>query len=166
MTHTIFRPVAGYDDLYAGMDGTIISGEKGRELKQTLRQDGYPIVRIPNIKQELVHRLVASAFFGPCPKGMEVRHGEGPKHDCSIGNLCYGSPKDNTQDAMRSGTHQGAVMAAKTECPEGHPYSKENTYLHPTTGSRHCRACRTAYQKEYRRTHPWKQVRRNSLGDN
>lgn len=151
MIQTMHRAIPGYADLYAGMDGSIVSGAKGRALKQTRRRDGYLLVHIPNIKQELVHRLVAAAFLGPCPPGMQVRHGDGTRDNNQIGNLCYGSPRDNTQDAMRDGTHQGVAMSAKTECTAGHPYSPENTYIHPTTGSRHCRACRTAYLKEYRK---------------
>ena len=145
----IYRPVPGYADLYAGMDGSIVHGGKGRELKQTLRRDGYLVVRVPNIKQELVHRLVTAAFLGPCPQDMQVRHGDNIKSNNHIENLCYGTPRDNTQDAMRDGVHQGAQMSAKTDCSRGHRYSPENTYIHPTTGSRHCRTCQREYLKEY-----------------
>jgi hypothetical protein len=31
-----------------------------------------------------------------------------------------------------------------THCPEGHEYTPENTYIHPTSHSRICRACRHA----------------------
>lgn len=159
---TIYRPVPGYVDLYAGTDGSIIHGGKGRELKQTPQGRGYLKVRIPNIKQELSHRLVAAAFLGPCPEGMEVRHGDGVRDNNQIGNLCYGTVRDNAQDAMRHGTHQGAVMSAKTECPEGHQYSPENTYINPSTGGRHCRTCVAAYQKEYN-SRPENRARRREL---
>lgn len=33
-----------------------------------------------------------------------------------------------------------AISAAKTHCPQGHPYSPENTYVNPQ-GSRECRIC-------------------------
>lgn len=149
MAATIYRPITEFDNLYASMDGSIVHGTKHHPLRQTLRKDGYLLVRIPNLKQVLAHRLVAAAFFGPCPEGMEVRHGEKGRACNEIDNLCYGSSRDNTQDAMRTGTHQGAIMAAKVECSRGHEYSAANTYVHPSTGSRHCRACRTDYIREY-----------------
>lgn len=31
---------------------------------------------------------------------------------------------------------------AKTHCSRGHPYSEENTYVHPERGYRECRTCR------------------------
>lgn len=153
---TIYRPVPRYDDLYAGLDGSFVSGIKGRKLVQTLRSDGYLVVHIPNAKQELSHKLTTAAFLGVCPPELEVRHGDRVRSNNNLINLCYGTTRDNAQDAMKDGTHQGAVMSAKTECPEGHEYSPENTYIHPTTGSRHCRTCRTIYHREYRRTHPRK----------
>jgi hypothetical protein len=130
MPNTIYRPVPGYDDLYAGSDGSIVHGGKGRELKQTRQNNGYLKVHIPNQKQVLVHRLVAAATNN------------------QIGNLCYGTTRDNAQDAMRHGTHQGVKMLEKTECPQGHPYSDENTYMNPNTGRRYCRICqRSAYKR-------------------
>lgn len=45
-------------------------------------------------------------------------------------------------------------QAAKTECPQGHPYDEENTYVwtNPRTGGkeRHCRICTRQRQREYR----------------
>jgi len=29
----------------------------------------------------------------------------------------------------------------KTHCPAGHPYSAENTYIHPRSNGRICRTC-------------------------
>ena len=34
----------------------------------------------------------------------------------------------------------GRAALAKTECPKGHPYDKENTRI-GKNGSRHCKAC-------------------------
>ena len=33
--------------------------------------------------------LVAATFLGPCPAGMELRHGAGGLSDNSVGNLSY-----------------------------------------------------------------------------
>lgn len=146
----IYRPIVSYNDLYAGTDGSIIDGGRGCELKPSRHNMGYLQTYIPEIKrQKLTHRLIAEAFLGPCPAGMEVRHADGTRTNNQPSNLCYGSTRDNAQDAMRHGTHQGAAMSAKTKCSRGHEYSLENTYIHPTTGSRHCRTCRTDYLREY-----------------
>jgi hypothetical protein len=50
----------------------------------------------------LVHRLVASAFIGPIPEGMEVNHKNGVKSDNRVENLEYLSPGDNQRHSFRS----------------------------------------------------------------
>lgn len=54
-----------------------------------------------------VHTLVAEAFIGPRPAGMEVRHGLKGQKDNSLTNLSYGTSKDNALDMRRDGTHTG-----------------------------------------------------------
>ena len=55
-------------------------------------------------KTSLVHQLVAVAFIGPCPPGLEVLHGPSGVGDNSAGNLSYGTTKQNTLDRCRDGT--------------------------------------------------------------
>lgn len=55
----------------------------------------------------LVHRLVAAAWIGPCPIGLEVRHGANGKLDNSVTNLSYGTHATNQLDMRRDGTHSG-----------------------------------------------------------
>ena len=43
----------------------------------------------------LVHRIVASAFLGPAPKGAWVHHRNEIRHDNAVGNLEYVSPHDH-----------------------------------------------------------------------
>jgi len=45
-----------------------------------------------------VHQIVADAFFGPCPDGLEVRHLNGVKTDNQSLNLAYGTQKENGED--------------------------------------------------------------------
>ena len=52
-----------------------------------------------------VHQMVAEAFIGPKPLGLEVRHLDGNRlnnHSC---NLAYGTRRQNMLDAMKHGTH-------------------------------------------------------------
>lgn len=53
---------------------------------------------------------------------------------------------------IRRGDGPGAwrrKQLEKTHCPQGHPYSDENTYHHPN-GSRQCRACGRARDRRRR----------------
>jgi hypothetical protein len=50
---------------------------------------------------------------------------------------------------MRGNT-LAAQNAEKTHCPEGHPYSVENTYIPPNSHERQCRICRAAAGARWR----------------
>lgn len=144
MIQTLYRPVPGYTDLYAGMDGTIVHGGTGRPLAQSCHSaSGYWRVHVPEIGKRKVHQLVAAAFLGQRPEGLETRHSDGVKSHNGIGNLCYGTRKDNAQDCVR---HGSLPNTHKTECPQGHPYTPENTYTYD--GGRRCRRCTYEQIKE------------------
>lgn len=51
----------------------------------------------------------------------------------------------------RSGSELAARNTSKTQCPQGHPYNEENTYVTPT-GSRNCRACRRIRDRNRKRS--------------
>lgn len=54
-------------------------------------------------------------------------------------------PSENPKRGRLTGRPtRGEINAAKTECPHGHPYTRENTYVYYRNGraSRHCRTCR------------------------
>lgn len=95
-----------------------------------------------------VHALVAQAFIGPRPEGLEVRHLNGDPLDNRPENLAYGTGSDNRADSIRHGTHH---QARKTECPQGHPYDSTNTRFTPD-GKRKCRACARGYARMRRAT--------------
>jgi hypothetical protein len=48
------------------------------------------------------------------------------------------------------GIASGALLKARTHCPQGHPFDVQNTYINPN-GSRHCRACDKLRHREARR---------------
>ncbi len=110
---------------------------KGRILKPQLDRLDYAIVNIHG-RMRTVHSLVALAFHGPRPEGLEVRHLNGDPTDNRPENLRYGTHAENMQDKVAHGRHHNAN---KTHCPRRHPYDTANTYTRPD-GSRECRACR------------------------
>lgn len=57
----------------------------------------------PRPKTMLVHRLVLTAFVGPCPEGMECLHGDDDPSNNNLDNLRWGTPAENSADMVRRG---------------------------------------------------------------
>jgi hypothetical protein len=77
------------------------------KLRASPHKSGYPRVilhRDGRAHHKYVHCLVAEAFLGDCPVGLEVRHRNGVKTDCSLSNLTYGTPLENSADKEVHGT--------------------------------------------------------------
>jgi hypothetical protein len=51
-----------------------------------------------------VHLIVAHAFLGPPPPGMQAAHENGRVMDCRLANLSYKTPAQNCEDKIRHGT--------------------------------------------------------------
>lgn len=83
----------------------------GKVLKQTVDRGRHAYGRLQvkltgpdGAKTHLVHRVVAAAFFGPCPDGLQVAHTDGRPANNAISNLRYATPLQNTHDKFRHGT--------------------------------------------------------------
>jgi hypothetical protein len=114
-------PVPDWDDFYEVSDqgrvrslDRVVVDRNGRRMAyagrliapRLNRKTGYTAVVLarPGVRlTRAIHVLVASAWLGPRPDGMEVRHGENGKLDNSLANLCYGTPKQNGEDKVRDG---------------------------------------------------------------
>lgn len=141
------RPVPGFPGYYASPDGRVFSNRPWRgstarrELAGGIARTGYRQIVLcdgAHRRTREVHAIVAEAFHGPRPHGMDVRHLDGDKTNNAASNLRYGSRTENHLDSVRHGTHSNA---RKTHCPQGHPYDETNTYVVPSTGDRTCRTC-------------------------
>ena len=126
---------------------------KGRALKPFRPNAGkhnpYLAVRLSYEGQggwRSIHSLVAAAFIGPRPEGLEVRHVDGDYLHNATSNLVYGTTSENALDSVKHGTH---FNSAKTFCPGNHPYNEANTHI-DKRGGRHCRKCITQHSRERR----------------
>lgn len=144
-------PVPGYEGLYEVSDRGLIRSVKRspRPLSPTPSGKGYMKVTLSRdgVRWDTyVHRLVLTAFVGPCPEGHEACHQDGVPANNALSNLRWGTSSDNNLDTVRVGRHHNAV---KTACPQGHEYTPGNTMILPE-GSRACRRCRRFRSREYK----------------
>ena len=122
--------------------GKVLVPERIRKLSPS--PQGYPRVRLCG-KTRLVHHLVLLAFVGPRPVGLEIRHLNGNRADSRLANLAYGTRSENQMDSIRHGTH---ILANKTHCAKGHPYSGANLAF-DRKGHRRCRTCDRAKKRAW-----------------
>ena len=136
-----WKPVHGYEEIYEvsshgrvrSVDRTVTCSDgkvhryKGKVLSACLsKRGGYPLVNLRDQgkgQTRYVHSLVAEAFIGSRPEGMEVCHNDGDSTNNHLDNLRYDTSSDNELDKVRHGTHHEAV---KTHCPRGHELFAEN----------------------------------------
>lgn len=117
------------------------SGSAGRYWGTTLFRDGKR-------KPVTVHVVMLEAFVGPRPgKAMGCHRDDDPDNN-TIGNLYWGTGGQNVGDAIASGRHTSVAEAKKIQCPRGHDYTPENTYIKPKAGHRNCRTCHRREARE------------------
>jgi hypothetical protein len=109
------------------------------------QRDGYGTFQMDG-KSSLAHRVSYEALVGQVPTGLEL------DHLCRV-RACvrpdHLEPVTTRVNVLR-GEGPTAVNAAKTHCPQGHPYSPENTRKRPC-GRRMCRTCDRARKREWKR---------------
>ncbi len=146
-----WRPIPSYPDYEASGLGRIRSNRRKRSRIMTPSLTGTYLavcLRADTSRGKrtvTVHSLVAEAFHGPRPSGLEVRHLNGDSADNRVVNLSYSTHGENLRDRARHGTDPNAL---KTRCAKGHPYDEANTHR-TKTGSRACRACNRANVRRY-----------------
>lgn len=147
MNEEHWETVAGFEDKYEvsnrGRVRTIGSGRgrvHGRILRHAKMPRGYLIVNLwqdNRQKMQLVHRLVAAAFLGAIPEGMQVNHIDGNKENNAIANLEIVTNEQNREHAIATGLIDGkgeknpmakisleTVLAIRAKHSEGMGYKK------------------------------------------
>lgn len=106
IVHEEWRPVVGFEGKYEVSNmGRVKSLVWGREyvLKPSRHSQGYVTVSPGGHRHQLIHRVVAQAFLGPIPDGMEVNHIDGDKQNNRADNLEYVTRRGNTLHAAELG---------------------------------------------------------------
>lgn len=99
------------------------------------------------------HRWAWEHLVGPIPDGSIIDH---LCRNRACVNPDHLEPVTSRVNSLRGYSH-AALNARKTHCPQGHPYSEENTYR-MANGNRICRTCSLSYSRRYRRERgavPW-----------
>lgn len=78
------------------------------------------------------HRVSYELYKGKIPNGLQIDH--------LCRNTSCVNPKHLEAVTQQENISRGiSANKSKTHCPQGHEYSKENTYKHG--GFRHCKTC-------------------------
>lgn len=125
-----WRPVVGYEGRYEvsnlGRVRTVPrQGRRkfipGKPRKLSELSTGYLNVQLcdgSSVKNHLVHRLVLSAFVGPCPNGMMACHGDGNRKNNHVSNLRWDTATANQHDRRAHGTLACGWSSATAKPPE------------------------------------------------
>lgn len=125
----IIKSIPGFKDYRVSDNGIVFSTSKranrGRPkfpiVRKTFICSGYPAVHLQKNKKaykRYVHRLVLESFVGKCPKGYQCRHLDGNPLNCNLGNLRWGTRKENQNDRITHGTDNRGIKHGMNKLTE------------------------------------------------
>jgi len=100
---------------------------------------GYGNVKVGG-RVRKAHRVIYELLRGPVPPNYEC------DHLCRVPwcvNPDHVEVVAHVENVRRGAARwvPGERQRAKRRCPQGHHYTKANTYIHPVSGGRWCRTC-------------------------
>lgn len=107
-TMEIWKPIPG--SKYEASSLGRIRSPRGNILKPYDHKLGYHLVGVKigeSYHTRTVHSLVAAAFHGPRPEGLDVAHGNCVKTDNRASNLRYATRSENLLDSVMLGNAHG-----------------------------------------------------------
>jgi hypothetical protein len=113
-------------------------------IGKTHKQNDYGVFSVGHARHEQAHRWFYERVRAPVARELEL------DHLCRVRscvNPDHLEPVTRRVNQLR-GNGFVARHAVKTKCPQGHPYSPENTYMY--RGSRYCQICRDAHRLKNR----------------
>lgn len=123
---------------------------KGRcwEWQAARTWDGYGRYRLPD-RTVRAHRYAYQLLVREIPQSVQLHH-TCENHGCV--NPSHLVERDANLHNHEPG-HVSAVNSAKTHCPKGHAYTKQNTYINKR-GARNCRKCAREASEKWRENNP------------
>lgn len=110
-----WKPVVGCEDLFEVSNlGRLRRTATGQIVKATVLPKGYRTVSIARPGQrkcrtKLLHSVVAYAFLGPRPDGMQINHKDGDKGNNAAENLEYVTPAENIRHCFLMGIRKKSI---------------------------------------------------------
>ncbi len=107
------------------------------------------------------HKVSYEKWHGPAPNGLNIDHvchnEAAERGECDGGDTCRHRACVNPahlravtqrQNVLSSPLSPSSRQSRWTECPQGHPFDEQNTYVRPN-GKRECRRCIRTRRKAY-----------------
>lgn len=105
-----WKIIKKYPNYQVSNYGEVINIKSGKKRKLQNGPGGYLILVLYKDGKPgsvYIHRLVAEAFLGPCPKDKEVNHKDGNKINPYVKNLEYVTRKENVKHSYKIGLQEG-----------------------------------------------------------
>lgn len=118
----IWKPIPNFPGYEVSSLGQVRRGNRLLAIGKNV--SGYPRVTLSvggRSVSRVVHALVAEAFIGPRPNGLQVRHLDGSKNNNRPCNLVYGTAAENAADKALHGTSPVGLRNGAHTKPHARP---------------------------------------------